>query len=199
MKSLIATTSIVALTAASAASAHVVLERWEENAGYQSFMTLVVPHGCGASPTTEVRMKVPEGVAVIVPEPELGWTLQVVRKKLDKPIAGEGGRPISEIVDEVVWSGGNLPTDHLGRFDFLALMPNAPGKVMYFKTIQKCAQGEERWVDTVPENEPIWKVWAKKAPSPFVTLKQPASPQLGATMQQIGEERKKLGGGPPAQ
>jgi len=199
MKALLASVSSAAVMVATAASAHIVLEKWEENAGYQSFMTLVVPHGCGASPTTEVRMKVPEGVSVIVPEPEQGWKLAVLRKKLDKPITGEGGRPISEVVDEIVWSDGNLPTDHLGRFDFLALMPNTPGKVLYFKTIQKCAEGETRWIDTVPENEPIWKVWAKASPSPFVTIKQPAAPQLGATMQEIGAERKKQGGGPPSQ
>ena len=189
----------VGALAPSLASAHVVLQKWEENAGFQAFMTLVVPHGCGASPTTEVRVKVPDGISVIVPEPEYGWKLQVIRKKLDKPISGEGGRPISEVIDEIVWSDGNLPGDQLGRFDFLALMPNTPGKVLYFKTIQKCAQGETRWIDTVPENEPVWKVWAKPSPSPFVTIKQPTAPQLGATMQEIAEERKKAGGGPPAQ
>lgn len=198
MKALSVSVSVAAVMAASTASAHVVLQKWEENAGYQSFMTLIVPHGCGASPTTEVRMKVPEGVSVIVPEPELGWKLTVVRKKLDQPITGEGGRPIREVVDEIVWSEGNLPSEHLGRFDFLAMMPNTPGKVLYFKTIQKCAEGETRWIDTVADEEPIWKVWAKPSPSPFVTLKQPAAPQLGATMQEIGAERKKLGGGPPS-
>ncbi len=199
MKCLFASVSLAALAAASTASAHVVLQKWEEHAGYQSFMTLVVPHGCGKSPTTEIRMKIPDGVNVVAPEPEAGWQVSVVRKKLDQPRAGEGGRPISEVIDEVVWTGGNLPTDHLARFDFLALMPNTPGKVLYFKTIQKCAEGETRWVDTVPDNEPVWKVWAKAAPSPFVTLKEPAGPQLGASMAEIAAERKKQGGGPPAQ
>lgn len=44
------------------ASAHVVMQKWTALAGCQEFVTLAVPHGCGASPTTEVRVKVPEGI-----------------------------------------------------------------------------------------------------------------------------------------
>ena len=38
--------------AAPLASAHVVLQKWTAYAGYQEYVTLAVPHGCGASPTT---------------------------------------------------------------------------------------------------------------------------------------------------
>jgi uncharacterized protein YcnI len=193
MKSLLALVSAAAVLAASSASAHVVMEKWEAYAGYQTFLTVVVPHGCGMAPTTEVRVKVPDGIGIIVPEPEAGWTLDIAMRKLDQPRPGEGGRMITEVVDEISWSGGNLKTNHLGKFNMLALMPNAPGKVMYFKTIQKCSEGETRWVDTVAEGEPVWKVWAKPAPSPFVELKAAPGPQLGASMKEIAEERKKSG------
>ncbi len=192
MKKQLLSLTTLAILASVPATAHVVMEKWEANAGYQTFMTLAVPHGCGASPTTEVRIKVPDGIGVFAPEPQAGWKLTIVRKKLDQPRPGEGGRMISEVIDEVVWSGGNLPADQLGRFNFLALMPNTPGKTMYFKTIQKCTEGETKWVDTVADGEPTWKIWATPAPSPFVELKAPAGPQLGASMQQIGEERKKM-------
>ena len=33
------------------ASAHVVMQKWTAYAGYQEFITVAVPHGCGASPT----------------------------------------------------------------------------------------------------------------------------------------------------
>ena len=184
--------STATVLAALPASAHVVMEKFEAFAGYQTFLTLAVPHGCGPSPTTEVRVKVPEGIAVIVPEAKPGWTLEISKRKLDKPMPGEGGRPMAEMIDEISWKGGNLPGDQLGRFNLLALMPDKPGKVMFFKTIQKCAEGETKWVDTVADGEPIWKVWAMPAPSPFVELKAPPGPQLGASMQQIGEERKKM-------
>jgi uncharacterized protein YcnI len=175
------------------ASAHVVMEKWEAYAGYQSFLTLVVPHGCGLAPTTAVRVKVPEGIDIIVPEPKPGWTLDIAMRKLDKPMPGEGGRMVTEVVDEIAWKGGNLPTNHLGKFNVLARMPDTPGKVMFFKTIQTCTQGETKWIDTIADGEPVWKVWARPAPAPFVELKPAPGPQLGATMQQIAEERKKLG------
>lgn len=192
MKKLLSSVSIAAVMASLPASAHVIMEKWEAYAGYQSFLTLVVPHGCGASPTTEVRIKVPDGVGNIVAEPVAGWTLDITKRKLDKPTPGEGGRMVTEVVDEISWKGGNLATNHLGKFNMLALMPNKPGSVLFFKTIQKCAEGETRWVDTVADGEPIWKTWANPAPSPFVEVKAAPVPQLGASMQQIGEERKKM-------
>ena len=176
------------------ASAHVVLQKWTAFAGYQEYVTLAVPHGCGASPTTEVRVKIPDGITIVVPEDKPGWTTRVVKRKLPAPVGGEGGTKITEVVDEIAWSGGSLATDRLGLFTMLARMPDAPGTVIYFKTIQTCATGETRWVDTIPAGEPTWKLWALPAPSPFIEVQKPPGPQLGATMQQIGAERAKRGG-----
>lgn len=184
----------VSLLAAPLASAHVVLQNWAAYAGYQEYVTLAVPHGCGASPTTEVRVKIPDGITIVVPEDKPGWTTRVVKRKLPAPIGGEGGTKISEVVDEIVWSGGSLATDRLGLFTMLARMPDAAGTVIYFKTIQTCATGETRWVDTIPAGEPTWKLWAMPAPSPFIEVQKAPGPQLGATMQQIGAERAKRGG-----
>jgi len=191
MRHLFASVVVASIASTSTASAHVIMENWEQYAGYKAFLTLAVPHGCGPSPTTEVRLKVPDGIAAITPEPKPGWQLTIVRKKLDQPRAAEGGVVVTEVVDEIVWSAGNLPADQLARFNFLAALPDTPGKVLYFKTIQKCAEGETRWVETVADGEPIWKTWANPLPSPFIELKQAPRPQLGATMQQIAAERKK--------
>lgn len=174
------------------ASPHVVLRQWEAYAGYQEYVTVVVPHGCGTSPTVEVRVKIPDGVIIAVPEQKAGWVTKITRRKLSEPIIGEGGSRVSEVVDEVSWSNGNLPMDQLGLFTVLVRTPDTPGRVLYFKTIQKCAQGEARWVDVIPDGEPTWKLWARPAPSPFLVLKKAEQPQLGASMQQILEERKRL-------
>lgn len=171
------------------AVAHVVLQRWEAPAGYQEYVTLVVPHGCGASPTTELRIKIPDGVFILVPEEKAGWQIRVTKRKLPAPITGESGSKISEVVDEVVWTGGQLPIDRLGLFTMVVRLPDAPGTIIYFKTIQKCAQGETRWIDTIAAGEPAWKIWATNFPSPFIELKQAPGPQLGATMQEIVSER----------
>jgi uncharacterized protein YcnI len=180
---------------ASTASAHVVLKEMAGRAGWQEYVTVAVPHGCGNSPTTEVRVKIPDGVAIAVPEQKAGWNTLVKRRTLPTPIDFEGGAKLSEVVDEVVWSGGNLPGDQLGRFMILVRLPDKPDQIAYFKTIQQCETGETRWVDTAPPGEPAWKIWAQPQPSPFLVLKKSDQPQLGATMQQIAEERKKLGQG----
>lgn len=169
--------------------AHVVLQNWEGIAGYQDYVTVVVPHGCGLSPTTELRVKIPEGIYILVPEDKPGWQTRIKTRKLDRPIPGEGGLKITEVADEVSWVGGNLPPDRLGRFTMLVRLPSAPGATLYFKTFQKCAQGESRWIDTVAEGEPTWKIWATEHPSPFLVLKPQTAPQLGATMEQIATER----------
>jgi uncharacterized protein YcnI len=189
----LAAIGLVLASGAQTAAAHVVLQKWEAMAGYQEFVTVAVPHGCGPSATIEVRVKIPDGVFPAVPEQKAGWTTSIVRRKLPQPINGEGGAKITEVIDEVVWSGGSVPTDQLGLFTILARLPDEPGRVLYFKTVQKCAVGETRWIDTLPAGEPIWKIWARPAPSPFLVLQKATRPQLGASMREIIEERKRLG------
>lgn len=166
------------------ANAHVIVENMKGRAGYNEMFTLIVPHGCGASATTEIRMKVPPEITLVVPERGNGWKVQVLKRKTDKPVMREG-KPITEVVDEIVWSGGNLPSEELGLFRFLAGVPNTPGKVLYFKTIQKCVEGDWRWVDTVEDNEEIWRIWLKKAPSPYAVVVAPDAPQLGVDMKTL--------------
>jgi uncharacterized protein YcnI len=179
------------------ASAHIVLQKFEAYAGYQDTVTVVVPHGCGLSPTIELRVKIPDGIFILVPEDKPGWQTRVKTRKLDKPLPGEGGLQITEVADEVTWTGGRLPPDQLGLFNMLVRLPNAPGRTLYFRTVQKCATGESRWIDTVPDGEPTWKVWATEHPSPFVQLRAAPGPQLGATMQEIAAERARRQGKVP--
>ncbi len=77
--------------AAPLASAHVVMQKWTAYAGYQEYVTLAVPHGCGDSPTTEVRVKIPERITIVVPEDKAGWTTRIIKRRLPTPIVGEGG------------------------------------------------------------------------------------------------------------
>ncbi len=184
-----ATTGALTLSAASSANAHIVIENFKGRAGYNEFLTLMVPHGCGPAPTTELRMKIPEGISPAVPEQKEGWETQVIMKKLDEPIRGEGGRMISEVVDEFVWRG-NLPTNQLGTFKFLARMPAKVGSVVAFKTIQKCGDEEVRWVDAIDEGQEAWEMWINPEPAPFVEVITADGPQLGASMEQLQAARQ---------
>ena len=45
---------------------------------------------------------------------------------------------------------------------------DTPGKVIYFKTIQTCADGTvESWVETAEEDQEIWHIYMNDRPSPF--------------------------------
>lgn len=168
------------------ASAHILIENMQGRAGYNEIFTLIVPHGCGGSPTTELRMKVPPEIVSVAPERGEGWAVNIVKRKLDKPVMSSG-RPVSEVVDEIVWTGNSLPSGELGLFRFLAGVPNTPGKVLYFKTIQKCATGESRWIETVDEGDEIWRIWLKDYPSPYAVLIAPDKPQLGVDMKTLAK------------
>ena len=184
--------SVCALLAiANGAHAHLVIENFKGRAGYNEFLNLMVPHGCGPLATTELRMKVPESVVLFSPEQKEGWETVLVMRKLDEPIQ-RGPRVISEVYDEVIWRG-NLPANQLGVFRFLARMPNAVGTVVPFKTLQRCGDEVVRWVDVIEDGEPAWKMWVAAEPSPFVEVVEPEGPQLGATMEELQEARQRAG------
>lgn len=175
-----------------AAHAHVVITDMHQPTSWEgAVLTLLVPHGCGPLPTTEIRIKVPENVNMILPEAKAGWTLQLTKRKLPAP-RKVGNREITEVQDEVIWTGGSLPGDQAGLFTFVTNFPNKPGERVYFKTIQKCGQQEEKWIDTVKAEEEIWRTWLNEKPSPFVVLSPPAQPQLFAPFETIAAERKKM-------
>ncbi len=175
-----------------AANAHIVITQMNQSAGWEgAVLTLLIPHGCGAAPTTEIRIKVPDNVNVLLPEPKAGWTLQMTNRKLAVP-KKVGNREITEVQDEVVWTGGSLASNQAGLFTFVTNFPNKPGERVYFKTIQKCGATDDKWIDTVKEEEEIWRIWLSPKPSPFVVLSAPAQPQLFAPFEVIAAERKKM-------
>ena len=177
--------------AVSAARAHIIIEDMQGRAGYNEMLTLIVPHGCGVDPTTAVRLKVPEGITLIVPHAGDGWDVEIKKRKTDKPMMREG-RPITEVVDEIIWSGNTLPSEQMGLFKFMAGLPPTPGKVLYFKTIQVCGDKQDSWVDTHDNDEEYWRVWLHKTPAPFAVLVEPDKPQLGVDMETLREAREEM-------
>ncbi|MEQ9110356.1 MAG: YcnI family protein [Rhodospirillaceae bacterium] len=175
------------------AKAHIIIEDMKGRAGYNEMLTLIVPHGCGADPTTAVRMKVPEEISLVVPHPGDGWDVEIKKRKTDKPVMREG-RPITEVVDEIVWSGNTLPSEELGLFKFMAGLPRTPGKVLYFKTIQVCGEKEDRWVETHDNDAEYWRVWLLETPAPFAVIVEPEQPQLGVDMQTLAKARAEMSG-----
>ena len=136
--------ALLAIGAASA-SAHVALTQSTFETGVNFAAFFKVERGCGVSPTTALRVQIPEGVSVLELPEKPGWTVNAERA---------GAR-----VTAVTWQG-RLPSNEPDQFGVLVKLPSKPGP-LYFATIQRCAADEIRWTDTSA---------GARAPAPMVTL-----------------------------
>lgn len=153
------------LVSVSSAFAHVTLEVREAPADSSYKAVFTVPHGCEASPTTRVRVRLPDGVTGVKPQPHAGWELSMVKAKLDKPLTGGHGESITEMVTEVVWSGGKLSDEHFDTFAVRMSLPKASaGTVLYFPVVQECEKGVNRWIE-IPEAGKTSNDYKQPAPS----------------------------------
>ncbi len=131
------------------AQAHITLEQGEAPVGAPYKAVLKVPHGCAGSPTTAVRVRIPEGVIAVKPMPKHGWTISISRGAYAKTYAYFHNARLSEGVVEVGWSGGSLPDEHYDEFVFQAFLASdlTPGTTLYFPVVQECERGVHRWID----------------------------------------------------
>jgi periplasmic copper chaperone A len=132
-----------------AALAHVTLETQEAPVGSTYKAVFRIPHGCAGAPTNVVRVKVPEGVIAVKPQPKAGWALEKIKGAYAKSYDYHG-TPSSEGVKEIVWSGGNLGDDEYDEFVLRAyLTAGLPvGEMLYFPVVQECPEGKaERWIE----------------------------------------------------
>lgn len=127
--------------------AHATLEVQEATAGSRYKAVLRVPHGCAGSPTTAVRIQLPDGVVDAKPMPKAGWELDIVRAKLDEPYDLGHGNFVTERVSEVHWTGGRLLDEHYDEFVVRVHLPDLPGETLYFPTVQECVEGVHRWIE----------------------------------------------------
>lgn len=147
---LLATTAVAVLFVPFSATAHVTLDVRQAVAGSVYKATLKVPHGCAGSPTVRLRVRIPDGVTNVKPQPKPGWDLTVTKGKLVEPAKGEHGAEVTEGVREIMWSGGKLSDDFYDEFVFIANLPAKPGARLYFPVVQDCESGTSRWIE-VPE------------------------------------------------
>ncbi|MCA0450080.1 MAG: YcnI family protein, partial [Proteobacteria bacterium] len=124
-KNILAAACAVALLSLSApALAHVTLEQGQAVAGSTYKAVIRVPHGCAGSPTTAVRVKIPDGMTGVKPMPKAGWVV----KTETGPYARDhrlNGQTVSSGVRAIVWSGGDLGDDQYDEFVFQARITDA--------------------------------------------------------------------------
>ena len=186
---------------------HNYLVETQAPAGYVHDLAMRVPHGCQGSPVTQVRIKIPEGVFRVTVEDREDWDITTTMRKVDPPVPGDGGRPITETVDEIMWSNPKrpLPADRMGEFRFRAKLPDEVGRILYFRTLNGCIEGDDNYVD-LPEEElsisdPDFhgKFWAfmtaTATPAPYLILTKPAVPQYPWEWESMGDRAHAMPGG----
>jgi periplasmic copper chaperone A len=127
-----------------AAQAHIDPKPATVAAGAKTEVSFSVGHGCGASPTTKLQIKVPAGVTVSSP------------------------RGPSSMVASV--SGGVVTFDGVAagknRKVFLTLQfPKTPG-LLSFPVVQTCKTGKESWIEIPNAANP-----KPKLPAPQIMVK----------------------------
>jgi uncharacterized protein YcnI len=154
------------------ALAHITANPSEAPADGYFRTALRVGHGCEGSPTTAVRVKLPDGLLSVRPQQKPGWKIEIKMRKLAQPVDAGHGKMVSETVDEIIWRGGNLPDAYFDEFGISMKLPARPKTTLYFPTVQECAKGVSRWIE-IPEGDKKWGDY--KSPAPFIKLLEPKS------------------------
>ncbi|WP_158965312.1 DUF1775 domain-containing protein [Chachezhania sediminis] len=144
--------AIAALTlcaTAGSALAHATLEQKEAAIGTTTKVTLRVPHGCKGEATHTVRIEIPEGLYAVKPMPKPGWDLAIETGAYATPYDNHGTQ-MTEGPKVVTWSGGHLEDAWYDEFTVRGTVgPNMePGTVLFFPSLQTCANGVADWTDT---------------------------------------------------
>ena len=169
LKSLLAGAALIAALPSTAAG-HVAADPGRASAGAYQAVVFRVGHGCGEAATTALRIEVPAEMASARPQPKPGWTLEIERARLPAPVAGEGGRLLTERVVRITWRG-RLEDDQFDTFGLLLKLPAGSGP-LYLPTVQRCDRDETRWTET-PAPGAAWN--SVPHPAPVLTL-SPAAP-----------------------
>jgi periplasmic copper chaperone A len=129
---------LVAVAPAAVASAHTETDVVAVPAGSTATVTFEPEHGCGDSPTIDMRVQSPVAGATAVERD--GWTASST--------PGANGATVLQ------WSGGSQPADEAGAFQVRFPVPDAVGTLLVFPAVQSCANGEqEAWIETGPDAE----------------------------------------------
>lgn len=150
-----------------AALAHVTANPDAGAAGKYFETAFRVSHGCEGSDTLSVSIKLPPGMVTVKPQYKPGWTVDVRKSALDKPVPAGHGKMATEQVDEIIWTGARLPDVQYDTFGLLMKLPDRAGETLWFPVTQTCEKGDLRWIEIPAEGQ---KWHDLKAPAPFVKV-----------------------------
>jgi uncharacterized protein YcnI len=160
--------AVAGVLLAGTASAHVTVN--PSQATQEGFAKLAfrVPNEKDSASTVKLEVNLPtdQPVAFVSLRPQAGWTAQVDRSRLDKPIKSDDGE-VTEAVTKITWTASGDAAIKPGQFqEFeISLGPLPKADKMVFKALQTYSDGEVvRWIEKPgPGNEP-------DHPAPVLTL-----------------------------
>lgn len=145
----------LALAVPAMAGAHVGVSPDELVAGDHSVLTFSFSHGCENSPTTALRITIPDGLASVAPTMDGDWSIQVER--------GDDG-----LVSAVTYTALTpVPTDLRGAVSMSVGLDESTPESLAFPVVQECVEGATEWTQLAEDGEDPHSL---EAPAPVVTV-----------------------------
>lgn len=147
--------ALLAVAVPSMASAHVTVSPDELVAGDHGVLTFAFSHGCENSPTTALRITMPEGLASVSPTLDGDWTIDVER--------GDDG-----LVSALTYTAlSPVPTDLRGAVSMGVGLDEDTPDSLAFPVEQRCVDGTTEWTQIAENGEDPHSL---DAPAPVVTV-----------------------------
>jgi uncharacterized protein YcnI len=131
--------------------AHIDPDPSEAQAGSTLSVAFTIEHGCDGSPTVQLDMRLPDGVTDAEPEPFEDFEGSI-----------DGG--------VITYVGGPLADDQEATFAVTMTLPPTPDTTIFFPIVQRCEEGEIRWI-AIPD-EPGQEL---DEPAPALALTGPVA------------------------
>ncbi|MCM3779175.1 YcnI family copper-binding membrane protein [Microbacterium hydrocarbonoxydans] len=149
----VAAGAVLAIAVPAMASAHVTVSPDELAAGDHGVLTFAFSHGCEESPTTSLRITMPDGLASVAPTVDSDWTIDVER--------GDDG-----LVSAVTYTAvAPVPNGLRGAVSMgIGLDEDSP-EALAFPVVQTCETGSTEWTQLAEDGEDPHSL---DAPAPVV-------------------------------
>jgi uncharacterized protein YcnI len=124
---------VASIAPAAIASAHTETDVVAVPADSTATVTFEPEHGCGDSPTVDIKVQAPVAGATALDKQ--GWKASSTAGANDNTV--------------LQWTGGSQPAHEPGAFQVRFMVPDAVGTLLAFPAVQTCANGaQETWIET---------------------------------------------------
>lgn len=147
--------AVLALAIPAMASAHVGVSPDELTAGDHGVLTFSFAHGCENSPTTSLKVTMPEGLASVAPTMDSDWTIDIEK--------GDDG-----LVSAVTYTAiAPVPNELRGAVSMAVGLDEDTPDSLAFPVVQTCVEGSTEWTQLAEDGEDPHSL---DAPAPVVEV-----------------------------